>query len=198
MKQSARIAAYGLLRKLSQMPDSRPCGSITWARVTPGEIDPQADQLEVWTRDALAAAQELRRRSGVTQICFLGVRLGALLATLAAPIQNGKLSRSNFAHPERPSVSARVANNSHGSIGRQSRAPMLRQTSGMPVRWRLVVLHFPRQRWRRLKSSTLQNHQYHRPQICSLSTAQRCPWQINGRNRSAQVQRAQNTFPCPD
>ena len=49
-----------------------------------GEIDPQADQLQVWTRDALAAAQELRRRSGVTQICFLGVRLGALLATLAA------------------------------------------------------------------------------------------------------------------
>ena len=49
-----------------------------------GEIDPQADQLEVWTRDVLAAAQELRRRSGVTQICFLGVRLGALLAMLAA------------------------------------------------------------------------------------------------------------------
>jgi alpha-beta hydrolase superfamily lysophospholipase len=50
-----------------------------------GEIDSQADQLEVWTRDVVAAAQELRRRSGVTQICFLGIRLGALLAMLAAP-----------------------------------------------------------------------------------------------------------------
>jgi alpha-beta hydrolase superfamily lysophospholipase len=49
-----------------------------------GEIDPQADQLEVWTRDVLAAAAELRRRSGVTHICFLGIRLGALLAMLAA------------------------------------------------------------------------------------------------------------------
>jgi alpha-beta hydrolase superfamily lysophospholipase len=49
-----------------------------------GEIDPQANQLEVWTRDVLSAAQELRRRTGVTQICFLGIRLGALLAMLAA------------------------------------------------------------------------------------------------------------------
>ena len=49
-----------------------------------GEIDPQANQLEVWTQDVLAAAAELRRRSGVTQICFLGIRLGALLAMLAA------------------------------------------------------------------------------------------------------------------
>jgi alpha-beta hydrolase superfamily lysophospholipase len=49
-----------------------------------GEIDPQANQLEVWTRDVVAAAAELRRRSGVTQICFLGIRLGALLAMLAA------------------------------------------------------------------------------------------------------------------
>lgn len=48
------------------------------------EIDPHADQLQVWTRDVVAAAGELRRRSGVTQICFLGIRLGALLAMLAA------------------------------------------------------------------------------------------------------------------
>jgi alpha-beta hydrolase superfamily lysophospholipase len=49
-----------------------------------GEIDPRADQLEVWTRDVLAGATELRHRSGVTQICFLGIRLGALLAMRAA------------------------------------------------------------------------------------------------------------------
>lgn len=47
-------------------------------------IDPEADQVKVWTRDVVAAAAELRRRTGVRQICLLGVRLGALLATLAA------------------------------------------------------------------------------------------------------------------
>jgi len=48
------------------------------------EIDPEADQLTVWTRDVAAAVLELRRRTGVQKVCLLGVRLGALLATLAA------------------------------------------------------------------------------------------------------------------
>jgi alpha-beta hydrolase superfamily lysophospholipase len=48
------------------------------------DIDPQADQLQIWTQDVLAAADELRLRTGVRQVCFLGFRLGALLATLAA------------------------------------------------------------------------------------------------------------------
>jgi pimeloyl-ACP methyl ester carboxylesterase len=47
-------------------------------------IDLKADQLQVWTRDVIAAVSELRRRTGVRQVCLLGVRLGALLATLAA------------------------------------------------------------------------------------------------------------------
>jgi alpha-beta hydrolase superfamily lysophospholipase len=47
-------------------------------------IDPQANQLEVWTRDVRAAVDELRRRTGVRHVCLLGVRLGALLAALAA------------------------------------------------------------------------------------------------------------------
>jgi alpha-beta hydrolase superfamily lysophospholipase len=47
-------------------------------------IDPQADQLTVWTGDVFAAVGELRRRTGVRQVGLLGVRLGALLATLAA------------------------------------------------------------------------------------------------------------------
>src|SRR5580692_9591186 len=48
------------------------------------EIDGQADQLEAWTRDVRAAVDELRRRTGVRHVCLLGVRLGALLAALAA------------------------------------------------------------------------------------------------------------------
>ena len=47
-------------------------------------IDPDADQIETWCRDILTAVDELRSRTGVTRICLLGFRLGALLATLAA------------------------------------------------------------------------------------------------------------------
>ena len=48
------------------------------------DIDPDADQIEVWTRDIVHAAAELRRRTGVTRICLMGFRLGALLAVRAA------------------------------------------------------------------------------------------------------------------
>ena len=48
------------------------------------EIDPQADQLQIWTRDVLVAAEELQLKTGVKRICLLGFRLGAMLAALAA------------------------------------------------------------------------------------------------------------------
>jgi alpha-beta hydrolase superfamily lysophospholipase len=48
------------------------------------EIDAQAEQLERWTRDVIAAVAEVRRRTGVEHVCLLGFRLGALLAVLAA------------------------------------------------------------------------------------------------------------------
>ena len=48
------------------------------------DIDPKADQLDVWVKDILAAIAELRRRARVDRVCLLGFRMGALLATLAA------------------------------------------------------------------------------------------------------------------
>jgi alpha-beta hydrolase superfamily lysophospholipase len=48
------------------------------------DIEPQVDQLEVWTRDVLAAIAELQRSTGVERVCLLGIRLGGLLAALAA------------------------------------------------------------------------------------------------------------------
>jgi dienelactone hydrolase len=48
------------------------------------EIEPGADQIEVWTRDIVNAVAELRRRTGVARVCLLGFRLGALLSVLAA------------------------------------------------------------------------------------------------------------------
>ncbi len=48
------------------------------------DLQPDADQIKQWVEDILAAEAELRRQTGVQQVCLLGVRLGALLATLAA------------------------------------------------------------------------------------------------------------------
>lgn len=48
------------------------------------DIDPEADQLATWIQDVIAAVNELCARTGVEQVCLLGVRLGALLAVLAA------------------------------------------------------------------------------------------------------------------
>jgi alpha-beta hydrolase superfamily lysophospholipase len=48
------------------------------------EIGPDADQVESWSRDVVAAVAELRARTGVSRVGLLGFRLGALIATLAA------------------------------------------------------------------------------------------------------------------
>src|SRR5665213_1908839 len=48
------------------------------------DLEPEAEQLALWTRDILAAVTELQRCTGVRRVCLLGFRLGALLATLAA------------------------------------------------------------------------------------------------------------------
>jgi alpha-beta hydrolase superfamily lysophospholipase len=46
----------------------------------PGKVD----QIQRWVGDITAAICELKRRTGVERVCLLGIRLGALLATLAA------------------------------------------------------------------------------------------------------------------
>jgi alpha-beta hydrolase superfamily lysophospholipase len=48
------------------------------------EIRPNADQLDLWSRDVIAAVTELKRRTGIEHVCLLGFRLGAVLATLVA------------------------------------------------------------------------------------------------------------------
>jgi pimeloyl-ACP methyl ester carboxylesterase len=48
------------------------------------EIDENADHVKIWSQDVIAAIRELRRRAGVDRVCLLGIRLGALLAALAA------------------------------------------------------------------------------------------------------------------
>jgi pimeloyl-ACP methyl ester carboxylesterase len=48
------------------------------------DIDPLANQLDVWTHDVHAAVAELQQRTGIEQVGLLGFRLGALLAAQAA------------------------------------------------------------------------------------------------------------------
>jgi alpha-beta hydrolase superfamily lysophospholipase len=48
------------------------------------EIDENADQIRIWSRDVVAAIHVLKSRTGVDRVCLLGIRLGALLAALAA------------------------------------------------------------------------------------------------------------------
>jgi alpha-beta hydrolase superfamily lysophospholipase len=48
------------------------------------DVDENADHLKIWTQDIIAAIGELRSRTGVERICLVGIRLGALLASLAA------------------------------------------------------------------------------------------------------------------
>lgn len=49
------------------------------------DLDPDANQIDIWRRDVVAACEELRRRTGVARLCLLGFRLGAALAAMAAP-----------------------------------------------------------------------------------------------------------------
>jgi alpha-beta hydrolase superfamily lysophospholipase len=48
------------------------------------DIDENSDIVKRWTQDVISAIRELRHRTGVERICLLGIRLGALLAALAA------------------------------------------------------------------------------------------------------------------
>jgi alpha-beta hydrolase superfamily lysophospholipase len=67
------------------------------------DVEPEADQIEIWVEDIVTAVTEVRRRAGVNRVILLGLRLGATLATLAlskttevhgliliAPIVNGR------------------------------------------------------------------------------------------------------------
>jgi alpha-beta hydrolase superfamily lysophospholipase len=48
------------------------------------EIEPEADQFDVWSQNILSAVSEMQKQSGISRICLLGFRIGALLAVHAA------------------------------------------------------------------------------------------------------------------
>ena len=81
------ICAHGSLRAFADAAAALGVPTLRLDYLGTGDsapIDSEADQLDLWRRDVVAAVAELRRRTGVRQVCLLGVRLGALLAILAA------------------------------------------------------------------------------------------------------------------
>ncbi|HEY6516044.1 MAG TPA: alpha/beta hydrolase [Steroidobacteraceae bacterium] len=86
------------------------------------DIDPNADQAELWTRDVASAVAELRRLTGVSRVCLLGFRLGALLSVIAsrqcpvealaliAPVLSGKRYSREFRTLQMAAEAAEAAN----------------------------------------------------------------------------------------
>jgi alpha-beta hydrolase superfamily lysophospholipase len=81
------ICSHRSVRKLADVAASLGVPALRFDYTGTGDssdLDPYADQIERWIQDIVAAVTELQKRTGVEQVCLLGLRLGALLATLAA------------------------------------------------------------------------------------------------------------------
>lgn len=75
------LRAFAVAAAAAGMPamrfDYTGCGNSNGDEYTP-------DLIQAWVQSVHLAVDELKRRTGVSQVCLLGLRLGALLATLAA------------------------------------------------------------------------------------------------------------------
>jgi alpha-beta hydrolase superfamily lysophospholipase len=99
------LCAHRSLRAFAQAAAASGVPTLSFDYAGTGDsmdIDPSADQIEIWCDDVVSAVAELRRRTHAKRVCLLGFRLGALLAglaahrtdvqalLLAAPILNGR------------------------------------------------------------------------------------------------------------
>ena len=103
------------------------------------DLAPEADQLEAWVKDIQAAAEQLRRRTGVTRIALVGIRLGALLAALAsttvyadalimiAPVLTGRRYLSEIRTTQ---LAASMARNAEADAGLRPEASTKKSAGG--------------------------------------------------------------------
>lgn len=81
------ICAHRSVRAFAQAAAARGVAALRFDYLGTGDssdVDANADQVQNWTRDVVAAVRALQATAGVKRVCLLGFRLGALLATLAA------------------------------------------------------------------------------------------------------------------
>jgi alpha-beta hydrolase superfamily lysophospholipase len=81
------ICAHRSVREFAQSIAARGMPVLRFDYAGTGDssdVDEHDDQLEHWVPDVVAAIRELRRAAKVERVCLLGIRLGALLAALAA------------------------------------------------------------------------------------------------------------------
>ena len=123
------------------------------------ELEAGVDQLQAWTADVVAAVGELKRRTGVEQVCLLGLRLGAALAVLAAR-QTQEVTALALVAPiieGRRYVSELKTLHLVASLAMQGTQPGDKRATerrpsgqrGNPQRGRQVVPEHPLDRWRR-------------------------------------------------
>jgi alpha-beta hydrolase superfamily lysophospholipase len=110
------------------------------------DIDPNADQIDAWVLDVMAAMEELRRRTGVERICLMGIRLGAMLATLAsaratdvaglfliAPVINGKRYLRELRTTRLAALLGADAAEGNRANGIEADSPGVMEFSGYPM-----------------------------------------------------------------
>jgi len=81
------ICAHRSVREFAEAINAAGIPALRFDYVGTGdsaEADENADHIKLWSRDVVAAIRELRRLTRVDRVCLLGIRLGALLAALAA------------------------------------------------------------------------------------------------------------------
>ena len=81
------ICAHRALRVIAERAAAAGIPALRFDYVNSGDsedLEPGLDQISAWTQDIVSAIEALKQRTRVRRVCVLGVRLGAMLAVLAA------------------------------------------------------------------------------------------------------------------
>jgi len=144
------VCGHRSMRTLAEMAAAQGVPALRFDYLGTGDSDDgdaESDQFEFWLQDIVAAASELRRRTGVKRLCLLGFRLGALLATLAArgagahalllvaPILSGR----RYLRELRVTALAGAAAANSGQSNQQAADPGALEAGGFPLSARTVA-----------------------------------------------------------
>jgi alpha-beta hydrolase superfamily lysophospholipase len=81
------ICSHRALRTIAEAAAGQGVATLRFDYVGAGDsadVEPEQDLIKSWIVNIRSAVAQLRERTGVSRVCILGVRIGALLANLAA------------------------------------------------------------------------------------------------------------------